>query len=469
MIASSSTLFIRDAEINGRPGLDCRVAAGSVTEIGPNLEPAPHDTVLEGRGGALVPGLADHHIHLTALAAWRASADLTDVPPRELPSALRSAEPDAAGWVRAVGYDDVLHGDLDRTVLDAWLPATPLRVQHRSGALWILNSAALALTSAESSDHPGIEREPSGRASGRIWRADGWLRDRVPGSPPHLRELGHELASYGITHVSDASPDPGGAGARLLAEAVREGDLPQHVAIMSPAVPRTSHPRLTAGPVKLIVPDHEPPDLDELTSGIRDAHATGRPVAVHCVTRQAVALTLAALDEAGNRDGDRVEHCAVADLATARALAERRIRVVTQPTLLTRRGDSYRHRIDSADQSDLWRYATLHRVGVLVAPSSDAPYGNPDPWAGIRAAAERRTPSGHVLGSGERVPAALVLAGLHTELDDPGGVPRIVQVGAAADLTLLDRPLAVALRDCDSRCVAVTIVMGKPVYRRADR
>ena len=42
-----------------------------------------------------------------------------------------------------------------------------------------------------------------------------------------------------------------------------------------------------------------------------DAHSHGRPVAVHAVTRAALAFAVAAWGEAGSRRGDRVEHGAV--------------------------------------------------------------------------------------------------------------------------------------------------------------
>jgi hypothetical protein len=48
------------------------------------------------------------------------------------------------GWIRAIGYHDSVAGPLDRAALDALVPTVPLRVQHRSGVLWILNSAGLA-------------------------------------------------------------------------------------------------------------------------------------------------------------------------------------------------------------------------------------------------------------------------------------------------------------------------------------
>ena len=50
----------------------------------------------------------------------------------------------ADGWVRAVGYHEAVAGPLDRAALDEVSPPVPVRVQHRSGVLWTLNSAGLA-------------------------------------------------------------------------------------------------------------------------------------------------------------------------------------------------------------------------------------------------------------------------------------------------------------------------------------
>ena len=86
----SGDLLILGAEIDGAPGRDVRVAGGVITEIGAVLRgPEP---VLQAGGGALLPGLIDHHIHLLALAAERASLRLgpADVAgPGGLAAALR--------------------------------------------------------------------------------------------------------------------------------------------------------------------------------------------------------------------------------------------------------------------------------------------------------------------------------------------------------------------------------------------
>ncbi|NNN28833.1 amidohydrolase family protein [Streptomyces sp. S3(2020)] len=448
----SGDVLLRGVSVRSWPGrpVDCRVRGGVVAEIGPRLRAGDAELVVAGEGGALLPGLADHHLHLAAMAARESSLDVSGVSRDGLAEAVARAVPGEDGWVRAVGYDDVVHGELDRDVLDAWNRVLPVRVQHRSGALWVVNSAGL-----DRLGDTGVER-------GLLWRADAWLRERLGSRPPSLRAVGARLAALGVTHLADATPDDGAAAA--VADAVRRGELPQHVMLMAADSGPADHPRLSVGPVKLVVADHTLPDLGDLTERIRRAHTAGRPVAVHCVTRVALALTLAALDEAGSLRGDRVEHCAVADAALAEELAVRGITVVTQPTLVARRGDTYWDRAEPEDRPDLWPYAGLLRAGVRVAASSDAPYGDPDPWACLRAATQRLTPSGRVLGPAERVPPATVLTGLLSPLSDPGGPPRRVAPGQPADLVLLDRPLSEALRTPDAGQVRATFIAGRVVH-----
>ena len=96
----------------------------------------------------------------------------------------------------------------------------------------------------------------------------------------------------------------------------------------------------------------------------------------------------------------------------------------------------------------------------MSAFGTDAPFGSPDPWQTIVAAVDRRTPSGAVLGPDERLAPSAALDRFLTPLDDPGGRPRRVCIGAPADLCLLGVPLAVALADPSSRHVRMTIVAG---------
>jgi predicted amidohydrolase YtcJ len=409
-------LVLTDVEVEGRRQ-DVVVRDGRV-----GGEPGDGADVVDGRGGALLPGLHDHHLHLLATAAAAGSVECGP-PAVTTPAQLREALSRADGpRVRGIGYHESVAGPLDRTLLDASHPDRPVRVQHRTGGMWALNSRALEDLGVQGGD-------------GRFWRGD----PRLPHDPqlPALAELGDELASLGVLGVCDATPDLDPDALQHLVAA----HLPQDVLALG-APDDWQHDAVRRGPRKLLLGD-EDLDWEWLVRQVRAAHDIGRPVAVHAVTREALLLALAALDEIGVLDGDRIEHAAVVPAEVVPRLA--RLVVVTQPALAARRGDDYVRDVDPRDQPDLWRYATLRAQQVDVVPSSDAPYGPLDPWEVLRAARDRQTPSGRVLGPGERVPVRVALDGMLAPLDTPGGPPRRVADGA--DLVLLHVPLEEALRD----------------------
>lgn len=452
-------ILIADAEVDGCR-VDVRLAGGRIAELGPMLRAGPGEQVVRAEGGALLPGLVDHHIHLFALAAAHRSvhcgpSSLADAV--GLAAALRNALSDPDGWVRGVGYAESVAGDLDAAALDRMHAARPVRVQHRSGALWIVNSRAADLLRLDTAAHPGVERSGDGTATGRLWRADGWLRARLPpGRPPDLAAVGARLSAFGITAVTDATPDLDPASWAAFTV------LPQRVQLLGAPLGTAVPQPLTAGPYKIVIADSDLPGLDELADRIRAAHAAGRPVAVHCVTREALVLLLAALELAGGRPGDRIEHAAIVPAQLCGELARRGLRVVTQPGFLADRGDDYLADVPAADLPDLYRAAGLAAAGVSVALSSDAPYGPLDPWAVLAAAAHRRTPSGAVAGLAERLAPRAALDGYLAAPADPGGRPRRVRVGAVADLALLDRPLRAALAGLPENPVRMTFHRGEP-------
>jgi len=136
---------------------------------------------------------------------------------------------------------------------------------------------------------------------------------------------------------------------------------------------------------------------------------------------------------------------------------------VTQPGFVTERGDRYLAEVPVDEQAGLYRIASLRRAGVAVAASSDAPYSAPDPWAGMRAAAERRTRGGASLGPAEAVDPATALSLYLGEFARPARRRRVTP-GVAADLCLLAVPLAEALHALDAGLVAATLVAGRVVF-----
>jgi len=468
-------LVLRDVVVDGRL-VDVRTTDGVIEEVDRPLSPRPSEEVIDGRRGALLPGLHDHHIHLLALAAaerapWVGPPVVTDGDMLGATLAAADAALGGGDWLGAIGYHESVAGPLDRWRLDALVAERPVRVQHRTGEWWVLNSQALAQVGLGDGDGgpagvgAGVERDGDGRATGRLRGLDEWLRDRLPAPPqPDLAAVGRRLSRYGVTAVTDATPVRALDDMAPLASAAAAGDLPQRVVVTGgPRLAEATPPApLGRGPVKLVVADYALPGLDELVRWMRSAHEVGRPVAVHCVTRAGLGLALSAWDEAGALAGDRVEHASVVPPDLRARMASRRLVVVTQPGFVEERGDRYLAEVAADDLPHLYPCRSLIEAGIPVGGGTDAPFGHPDPWRAIATAIDRRTSEGAPLGVREAVSPERALALFLTPLESPGGEPRRVEVGAPADLCLLDAPLSAVLEDPSSTHVAATIHGGVP-------
>ncbi|WP_007520855.1 amidohydrolase family protein, partial [Pseudofrankia saprophytica] len=416
-------------------------------------------------------------------------------------------------------------GDLDRHTLDRIVADVPVRVQHRSGALWVLNSAALAALRVPTG-HPAGGRAAGGHtagtrlargrtagddaaaglpADGRFFREDDRLGRLLAAAGvggvverADLAAVGARLAGHGVTGVTDATATTGPAQVATLRAAVGDGSIPQRLVLTGPPDltasplppggdaprrpmiwwdPRSSGTekstrswnsgatRIGFGPVKIVLDDGQPVDLDELAATVRAARARGRRIAVHCVTRLQLALALAALDAGGGAlPGDRIEHAAVLPPDLARPVADAGLTVVTQPHFLAERGDAYLRDVEPDDLPWLYRCAGLLAAGIPLAAGTDAPFGGADPWASMRAAVRRRAPSGQVMGPDEALSPARALALYLGDPADPGGPPRRVVPGAPADLCLLAQPTRAVLADLDPGPAVLTLVAGAVVH-----
>jgi predicted amidohydrolase YtcJ len=422
-------MLIRDGRrLDGAP-VDIRVA-DTIVAVADRLDPTPGEDVLDARGGLVIPGLHDHHVHVRAAAAARRSVRVG--PPQvrsrtDLVRILRSTPVDSDGWIRAVGYHDSVAGPLDRDTLDTLGPPTPIRVQHRSGVLWTLNTPALAAVG-----------QP-GHPDGRLHSADPDWADTLPRHDDDLPALGRLLAGYGVTGITDATPHLTADDATRLA-----AEVPQHVYRLSPG--------------KRILHD-DTLDLDTLADWIRATHDGGTAVALHCVTVAQLVVAMAALRSAGTHPADRIEHAALVPADCLADLAALGVTVVTQPNFVAERGDEYLADVPADDHHQLWRVQSLLDAGVAVALSTDMPFGDSDPWASMRAAVDRRTPSGELFGPAERVSPTTALT---LFLGAPGkpARPRTLVAGQPGDLCVLTAPPATVLAELDAGLVGATLIGG---------
>jgi predicted amidohydrolase YtcJ len=433
-------LLIQRATLLDGAGVDIRVAE-QITAVEQTLAPLPGEQVFDAAGRTVVPGLHDHHVHLLSAAAALRSARVGPAEVRnraELAQVLATAHVGADGWIRAVGYHEAAAGRLDRDVLDEVSPPAPVRVQHRSGVLWTLNSAGLARVGMV--DHP----------DGRLRSADRFWSDSLQRNDTGLAEVSARLSRFGVTGVTDATPDLEVGDIVRLLESHRTRGVRQRVHWLAPG--------------KRILHDTDL-DLDELTAWISERHANGAPVAVHCVTAAQLVITLSALRATGTHPKDRIEHASVVPDESLASLAESGVAVVTQPNFVAERGDQYLADVPAAEHHELWRVASLLHAGVPVALSTDLPFGAGDPWATMRAAVRRVTGSGTVLGADERIAAAEALSMFFGTGQDPLR-RRTVAPGQPGDLAVLAPRPEEVLETLASDVVAATVIAGEVVFER---
>ncbi len=479
--------LIRNAEVWGVGLADVVIADGIIAAIhrhpGPDPGPLPAnpDTPassigsspgrreIDARGAALLPGLHDHHIHLAGLAAR--SASILCGPPEVKTAAELAARLTAhpgAGWIRGIGYHDSVMGLPDAAALDDLVADRPLRIQHRSGRMWLFNSRALDELLGKTAPPAGLERQ-NGRFTGRLFDDDLWLREALGSVPPDFSAISAKLARCGVTGITDMSPRNDAAIAGHFSAQQSLGHLQQRSWLagelgLADAIPAAWQ----LGPAKLHLHEAALPTFDETLELITASHAQGRAVAVHCVTEVELVYTLAAFEAAGTVRGDRIEHASVAALNLVDRIAGLGLAVCVQPHFVYERGDAYLRDVEPRHHADLYRLASLAKAGIALAGGSDAPFASEDPWDAMRAAVSRETREGKSITEGEALSPETALALYLAAPDDLSRLRRIA-VGEPADLCLLHGPWAEVRSILSSTLVRTTFIAGEVIHNGVDQ
>ncbi|MGE0622200.1 MAG: amidohydrolase family protein [Pseudomonadales bacterium] len=469
---ASMAMLIRQAELPDGGHADVRLRGGRIAALG-SLSAEAGERVVDAGGCLLLPGLHDHHLHLYSLAA--AGESLHCGPPEirsaeDLAIALERRSRAATGWIRGFGYHESVAGELDRKWLDGAVPELPVRIQHRSGRLWVFNSAGLERL-ARSAASRGVPVPPVDPIRGQLYDADDTLHAALGSEPPDLRAVSSDLAACGVTGVTDMTPDNDRQTFDRLTRAQARGEFSQRLLMAGRTdLDRSAAgtPRAAIGPAKFHLHESALPPFERLCRSVAACHERERTVAFHCVTETELVYALAALTEVGSLPGDRIEHASVTPDALLAQIQTLGLTVVTQPNFVAERGEAYLADVPEADRPYLYRVRSFLAAGVPLAAGSDAPFGRPDPWFAMQAAVTRQTAGGRVLGAGESVSPEQALALFTGEPDRPA-VSRVVAEGAAADLVLLDGPWRQVRAALSRERVRMTVAAGVVTYELSMR
>ncbi|MBI3978700.1 MAG: amidohydrolase family protein [Chloroflexi bacterium] len=464
-------------------------AVGTLRDLRHLIGPATE--VVDAQGSVVVPSFHDAHMHLLSYARSLSRLDcrgLQSIGALNAALAAQACRLPPGTWVRAVGYDETLLAEArhpSRRDLDDAVSDHPVRLQHRSLHLDVLNTPALRLLGLMDTAAAGVEHDPAtGEPTGRLHHAGELLRERL--EHPSERELGlavraasRALLARGVTTVQDASVTNSAETWELFRRLAASGDLGVRVFLM----PGIRHwraviaagppgPMVRRGPVKIML-DEGKADPAEVRAQVAAVRAAGEAVALHAVSEAEVAVALDALQAARPTTAsgpDRIEHGAVIPDAWLGDLRAAGVAVVGQPSLVYERGDVYRAEYSPDLQTWLHRAGSLVAAGVLYAAGSDAPVTDPNPGIGIFAARRRRTRSGAFIGPDEALGPLEALAAFTAGPAEVVGVASELgrlRAGALADLAVVDDDLVAGTSIEGARCQArLTIMAGRVVWRR---
>ena len=110
------------------------------------------------------------------------------------------------GWLRGTAFHESVLENLDRNWLDSNGPARPIRIQHRSGRLWILNSLGLEVIQAKGTNLSPHDRNLLNTKNGRLHDVDEILSRVTRSEMPPINIASKKLAALGITGINDMTP-----------------------------------------------------------------------------------------------------------------------------------------------------------------------------------------------------------------------------------------------------------------------
>ena len=470
LIVLNGTVYTADG--SGTMGEAIAVQGNKILQVGSNREiqrlRRPQTVVVDAKGGAVLPGFNDSHVHFLSGGLSLNEIDLVDA--RTLPaiestiSSWASANPNR-DWVTGRGwtYDPFPGGLPTRQLLDVLVPDRPAFIESYDGHTGWANSAALKLAqiTRRTPNPPNgvvVKDARSGEPTG-VLKEDAMqlVASLLPQPTRAERMAALEAATkvahrHGVTSIQNASGSA--ADLELYEEMRRDKALMIRVyAALSGDAALTGDqldaldrlrkkydddPLFKTGAIKLtldgVIEAHtaallapyanrattagEPQISDEaLRRTVGELDRRGWQVMIHAIGDRAIRMALDAFENAARQNQEpergrrhRIEHIETVDSADIPRFGRLGVIASMQPY----------HSIPDPGQLEVWTanlgpqrtqrawsYHSIARAGGRLAFGSDWPVMSIDPIQGLHIAVNRTTPDGQPEGGwipGERLP-----------------------------------------------------------------
>lgn len=404
--------------------------------------PDDADTVIDGDGQTMIPGLIDAHGHVLGygLGLLRVNLVGTTTEEEAAQRVLEFAEANPElEWIQGRGWNQVLWDSNEfptAASLDAVVSDRPVWLSRVDGHAAWANSMALELTGidADTEDPVGgqIIRDENGKATGTlIDTAMSYVREQIPDTSFEEEKVAltaamESLATYGMTSAHDAGI--GSSTVRAYKELVEEGPLPIRVYAMLSAGDPLYQDRLDEGfyyrddrtfaieSVKVVadgalgsrgaalIEDYsdDPGNRgllryndERLEFLMRAAMNSGFQVNTHAIGDDANMKVLdnyeRLINETNSRDRrHRVEHAQILRYEDILRFAELGVIPSMQATHATSDKNMAEDRIGPVRIQGAYAWRKLMNSGARIANGSDFPVEHPNPFYGLHASVTRQ-------------------------------------------------------------------------------
>jgi predicted amidohydrolase YtcJ len=429
------SLLLTDVTVGDRPGRAVHAVDGRIGWIGDAADAPAADRVVAGEGALLTPAFVDAHVHATAAGLALTGLDLhSSSSLSQAVTSIRAHASATEGVVLGTGWDEtrwpelrpLLRADLDAAVGDrpAYLARVDVHSAAVSTALLDLVPGIAELRGFSADGHLRLEahhaaRQAAFQAVGALQRTSA---QRAFLDAAAARGIGsvHEMSGPEVSGVDDltgllalAEERPGPAVLGYWGELAERGglDVVRDLRLAGAGGDLFCDGALGSHTAALGAPYADRPDTSgalrfttgQLVDHVRACTLAGIQAGFHVIGDAAVAQVLFAVETVAVEHGraavracrHRLEHVELLDRAEIERMRDLGMVASVQPAFDAAWGGDagmYARRLGVERALAANPFADLSDAGVPLALGSDAPVTPLDPWGGVHAAVDHRTP-----------------------------------------------------------------------------